>query len=118
LIFSAIAHLLITRISDDEATPAMVGGVERPRWDPNKDRENRAKHGIGFDEATEAVADPLSRPWPNADESRDEQRFIIVGESTRGRMLIVVITLDIEGKMRIISARRATKRERHAYEDF
>jgi uncharacterized DUF497 family protein len=41
----------------------------------------------------------------------------VIGESTRGRLLFVVITTDAEGKMRIISARRATKRERHAYED-
>ena len=43
---------------------------------------------------------------------------IVIGESIRGRLLFVVITTYSEGKMRIISARRATKRERHAYEDL
>jgi uncharacterized DUF497 family protein len=63
--------------------------------------------------------------WAASSESRSKEidcedvspKSIVIGESTRGRLLFVVITTDAEGKMRIISARRATKRERHAYEE-
>jgi hypothetical protein len=97
----------------------MVAGVQRPPWDPDKERENRAKHGVGFDDAWEAILDRLPRRWPDMEHSDDEPRSIVIGESTRGRLLfVVVITTDAEGKMRIITARRATKRERHAYEDI
>jgi len=95
-----------------------VPGVQRPPWDPHKERENRATHGVGFDEAEEAVLDRLSRSWRDSEHSDDEPRSIVIGESIRGRLLFVVVTTDTEGKMRIISARRATKRERHAYQDF
>jgi uncharacterized DUF497 family protein len=95
----------------------MVAGVQRPPWDPDKERENRARHGVGFDDAQEAILDRLSRRWPDTEHSLEEPRSIVIGESTRGRLLFVVVTTDAEGKMRIISARRATKRERHAYED-
>ena len=93
-----------------------VASVETPPWDPEKDRQNRAKHGIGFDEALEVVEDPLSRTWPDRDPSGEEPRWIVAGHSSRGRFLCVVVAMGSEGKMRIISARRATKRERHAYE--
>jgi uncharacterized DUF497 family protein len=105
-------------VSASEATVAMVASVQRPPWDRNKARENRATHGIGFDEAQEAVLDRLSRSRRDPEHSYDEPRSIVIGESIRGRLLFVVISTDAEGKMRIISARRATKRERHAYEDF
>ena len=75
-------------------------------------------HGVGFDEAQEAIFDGLSKVWPDAEHSFGEPRFIVVGESISGRLLFVVVTADLEGKMRIISARRATKRERHVYEDI
>jgi len=96
----------------------MVGRVERPSWDPNKERENRARHGVGFDEAESAMEDPLWRTWLDHEHSGTEACFIAIGESTLRRLLVVVVTVNTEGKMRIISARRATKRERHAYEDF
>lgn len=96
---------------------ASVPEVQQPPWDPNKERENRATHGVGFDEAVEAVLEQLARAWPDPDHSHDEPRSIVIGESVGGRLLFVVVTTDTEGKMRIISARRATKRERHAYEN-
>ncbi len=106
-----------TGTSDHEAG-ATVAGVQRPPWDPDKERSNRARHGVGFDEVQEAILDRLSRRSPDTEHSLDEPRFIVIGESIRGRLLLVVVTTDVEGKMRIISARRATKRERHAYEDI
>jgi uncharacterized DUF497 family protein len=65
-----------------------------------------------------AILDPRSRGWPDPKHSFGEPRFIVIGESISGRLLFVVVTSDAEGKMRIISARRATKRERHVYEDI
>ena len=105
-------------MSGREAALAMVANVQWPPQDPAKERENRAKHGIGFVEAQEAVLDRCSRAWPDAAHSDDERRSIVVGESERGRPLFVVVATDGHGKMRIISARRATKRERHAYQDI
>ena len=65
-----------------------------------------------------AILDPRSRGWPDPEHSVGEPRSIVIGESISGRLLFVVVTADAEGKMRIISARRATKRERHVYEDI
>jgi hypothetical protein len=96
----------------------MVAAMQDPPWDPEKARRNLAVHDVGFDEAQEAVLDELSRSWPDPEHSFDEERAIVIGHSARGRLLFVVVGLDDEGKMRIITARRATKRERHAYEDL
>jgi uncharacterized DUF497 family protein len=63
------------------------------------------------------LLDERERIDRHTEHSLDEPRSIVIGESTRGWLLFVVVTTDAEGKMRIISARRATKRERHAYED-
>ncbi|MEX2548544.1 MAG: BrnT family toxin [Chloroflexota bacterium] len=92
--------------------------MQEPAWDPEKARLNLARHGVSFGEGQEAVLDRLSRSWPDTAHSGAEERAIVIGESRRGRLLTVVVVLDEEGKMRIISARRATKRERHAYEDL
>jgi uncharacterized DUF497 family protein len=105
-------------ITASEGAGATVAGVQRPPWDPNKERSNRARHGVGFDGAQEAILDRLSRGWPDAEHSFGDPRIIVIGESISGRLLFVVATADAEGKMRIISARRATKRERHVYEDI
>jgi uncharacterized DUF497 family protein len=89
--------------------------MSRFRWDAEKERENFWKHGVGFDEA-ESVFE-LGEVQMMLDErhSAAETRFRSVGWSSLGRLL-VVITCDDEVPPRIISARRATKRERHAYE--
>jgi uncharacterized DUF497 family protein len=73
--------------------------------------------GVTFEEAQEAVLHSLSRDWQEVAKSTDEQRSIVVGLSASGRLLVVAVAVDQEAKMRIISARPATKRERHAYED-
>ncbi len=91
--------------------------MDRPIWDPEKDRINRAKHGVTFEEARLVLLDPLTRRWPDLDHSGDEDRTIAIGTTLPGQLLVVVTSVE-DGKMRIISARRATKRERHAYEDF
>jgi len=84
-------------------------------WDPAKARENEAKHKVSFSEATEVFADNLSSSAPDPDHSLDEQRFVIFGRTLKDRHLVVAFT-DRGGKLRLISAREMTRRERQAYE--
>jgi uncharacterized protein len=84
-------------------------------WDPRKDGANEQNHGISFQEATVAFQDPLAALHTDPDHSDDEKREILVGHDTLGRLLVVVFS-ERQGKLRIITARKATKRERQAYE--
>ena len=84
-------------------------------WDKDKASGKLAKHGVSFSEASTVFADPLSRTIPDPLHSHDEGRFIIVGESSAGHTLVVVHTPRGEA-VRIISARKATPRERRDYE--
>ncbi len=86
-------------------------------WDPRKDLANREKHRIGFSEATSVFGDPLARIFSDGDHSAAEQREIIVGHSQAKRLVLVCFPEPEEGRARIISARRATRREQHDYED-
>ena len=70
-----------------------------------------------FDEARVALNHPLARRCPDTGHSDSEERSIVMGFSPTGHLLLIVTSPDSDGNMRIISARRATKRERHAYED-
>jgi hypothetical protein len=87
--------------------------VERYGWNQGKERINVRKRGITFDEAESVVDNPSSRTRHDVLHSIDEPRFITVGWSFMGRLLIVVASDGGPGP-RIISARRATKRERDA----
>ncbi|MPZ69746.1 MAG: BrnT family toxin [Actinobacteria bacterium] len=78
-------------------------------WDPNKADSNLEKHGVPFDEAATAFGDPLSLTIANP-----EERFVLLGQSFAGRLMVVVHTYRGE-RIRIISARIAT--ERRSYED-
>ena len=84
-------------------------------WDEGKASGNLAKHDVSFSEASTVFADPLSRTIPDPLHSDDEERFIIVGESSAGHTLVVVHAHRGEA-VRIISARKATPRERRDYE--
>ncbi len=84
-------------------------------WDPEKARANARKHGVSFDEAATSFGDPLSVTIPDPDHSDDEDRFILLGSTYQGRLLVVVHT-ERGDNIRIISARLATRTERHAYE--
>ena len=86
-------------------------------WDPRKDSANLEKHGISFSEATVVFGDPLARIFADEDHSADERREIIVGHSRAKRLLLVCFTEREDGQVRIVSARRATRREQHDYED-
>jgi uncharacterized DUF497 family protein len=88
----------------------------RFEWDENKAAQNFAKHGVSFEEAMTVFGDPISDTFNDPDHSTDELRFIIIGISERGRILIVAHT-DKEHAIRIISAREPTRRERDFYEE-
>ena len=91
----------------------------RFEWDERKDRSNQRKHGVGFEEAAEVFADPLHVSWLDERFSAFEERWVTVGQTTRGVTLTVAnLFFDERGDevVRVISARRATNREREAYE--
>ncbi len=84
-------------------------------WDENKAKSNLDKHGVSFDEATSVFDDPLFLTFSDTEHSIHEQRFIIIGESTKGKLLVVSYT-ERQNHTRLISARPATRKERKAYE--
>ena len=86
-------------------------------WDPRKATDNRRKHGVPFEEAVAAFADTLSVTVPDPDHSgAGEERYILVGRSAEGRLLVVSYA-ERGAAIRIISARPATRRERTQYEE-
>jgi uncharacterized protein len=85
-------------------------------WDPRKAAANLRKHGVSFHEAGSVLGDPLSTTYPDPEHSLDELRYITVGSSAAGRILVVAHT-DRADTVRLISARRATSRERRFYEE-
>ncbi len=85
-------------------------------WDETKAARNLVKHGVSFEEAKTVFGDPLSDTFNDPDHSRDEHRFIIIGISERGRMLIVAHTDEHEA-IRIVSAREPTRGEIKFYEE-
>ena len=85
-------------------------------WDANKAGSNQAKHGIRFEEATTVFGDPYSVTIPDPAHSQAEDRFVILGRSHLDKLLVVVHT-ERGDNIRIISARRASRRERNCYEE-
>ena len=86
-------------------------------WDANKARLNRLKHRVPFEEASSVFADPLSLSVDDPMHSTGkEERCVTLGRSTLGRLLVVV-HCDRGDRIRIISARKATPRERGTYEE-
>jgi uncharacterized DUF497 family protein len=83
-------------------------------WDPNKAATNERKHGVTFDEASTVFGDPLARTRPDVLHSVGEERWVTLGLSEHGRLLVVVHT-DQGDVIRIISARPATGNERRTY---
>ena len=84
-------------------------------WYPEKAAANIRRRRVSFNEAATVLEDPLSTTFPNEAHSEDEMRFVTVGVSQRGRLLVVAHT-ERNDTIRIISARRATRRERAFYE--
>lgn len=84
-------------------------------WDESKAILNEQKHGISFEEAVTVFADPLSLTIVDETHSDEEDRFVDIGESSSGHLLVVVYTERGE-TIRIISCRLATSAERRTYE--
>lgn len=84
-------------------------------WDEEKAKANLKKHRVSFEEATTVFIDPFSMTIPDPDHSMDEQRYIDIGSSDKGRVLVVVYT-ERGSKIRIISCRKATPSEQKLYE--
>ena len=87
----------------------------RFEWDPEKAKRNYKKHKVSFEEAVTVFYDSLSVTFDDPDHSVDERRFITVGFSSHDRLL-VISHLERGEAVRIISARRATPRERKRHE--
>jgi uncharacterized DUF497 family protein len=90
----------------------------RFEWDPRKDRANRKKHGVSFEEASSAFYDERGLLLDDPDPSKDEDRFILLGLSSFVRLLVVVHCFrGSDDIIRIISARKATSSETNLYQD-
>jgi len=85
-------------------------------WDPAKADASLRKHGVTFEEAVTAFGDPLSVLLPDPDHSEGQERHLLMGLSDGGRLLVVAFA-ERPPRTRIISARLATRRERHQYEE-
>lgn len=87
-------------------------------WDESKNRANRRKHHVWFEEARAVFDDPFARVFFDPEHSEAEDRFVILGMSSAGRLLVVVhCHRKDDSVVRIISARRATKPEGRTYEE-
>jgi hypothetical protein len=84
-------------------------------WNTEKAERNIRKHGVSFQEALTVFQDALSLTYPDMDHSADEDRYLIVGLSSLGNVLVISHTFRNDN-VRIITARKATKKERNFYE--
>jgi uncharacterized DUF497 family protein len=84
-------------------------------WDPEKEQANIQKHGVDFTEAATVFGDPLELTISDPDHAIGEYRFLSMGHSIRHRILVVSYT-ERESRIRIISARTASPKERRQYE--
>ena len=89
----------------------------RFEWDSRKATTNIRKHGVSFDEASTVFDDPLAAIFDDETHSTAEVRALIIGHSVAGRLLLVGFTERPGARLRLISARVATKRERQDYEN-
>lgn len=124
------SHHDVTPESSDPMTLISVGTLsEDPRiksgailhfvdydWDDEKAESNLEKHGVSFEEAATIFDDPLYVDFYDPDHSVDEHRYLIMGQSTAGRLLIVAYT-ERDDVVRLISAREVTSAERKVYEE-
>jgi uncharacterized DUF497 family protein len=85
-------------------------------WDPAKAEANLRKHGVSFEEAQTAFADPLARFFPDETPGTHEPRFVLLGRSARD-LLLVVVHVERSGIIRIISAWKANRHERKLYDE-
>lgn len=87
-------------------------------WDERKNKSNRTKHGVWFEEAQSVFSDPRGRVFDDPEHSGEEERFLVLGVSSAARPLVVVHCYrESDSVVRIISARKATKKEVRFYEE-
>ena len=90
-------------------------------WDPGKAKENQRKHKVSFERAAEVFRDPLALSIFDAEHSEHEERWITMGKDSHDGLLVLIHTfLEVkteECRVRIISARKATRRELSQYEE-
>ena len=90
-------------------------------WDPNKAKANRKKHGIGFEQASTIFLDPRMITVFDTEHSENEDHWVTIGTDRNGILLVVIHTfqqLDADCcKIRIISARKATRKESKQYQE-
>jgi uncharacterized DUF497 family protein len=87
-------------------------------WDERKNKRNRSKHGIWFEEAQSVFSDPHARLFYDPEHSVEEDRFLLLGVSSAARILVTVHCYrDSDSTIRIITARKATKKEVRFYEE-
>lgn len=84
-------------------------------YDEQKASKNLKKHGVSFEEAEEALYDPFALVMDD-EEAIDEERYLLLGKSKKERILMVVYAIRYEDTIRIISARKATGKEKADYE--
>jgi len=87
-------------------------------WDEAKNASNQRKHGVSFEEAQSVFADELGRLIADPDHSQEEDRFVLLGTSSRLRVLVVCHCYRHGDTIRIISARKANRSERGQYEGY
>jgi uncharacterized protein len=87
-------------------------------WDERKNKANRTRHGVWFEEAQSVFDDPHGRLFHDPEHSEEEERFVLLGISSAARPLVVVHCYrESEELVRIISARKASKKEVRFYEE-
>ena len=85
-------------------------------WDPKKAATNLAKHGISFEDASSVFGDPFAGTIPDPLHSTEEARFVTIG-LTAAQRLVVVVHTDRDDRIRLISARPATRAEKKKHEE-
>ncbi|MBI3551556.1 MAG: BrnT family toxin [Elusimicrobia bacterium] len=87
-------------------------------WDPEKAADNLVKHGVSFDQAIKVFDDPDAKYFPDDEHSREEIREKVIGSAEEAGIVLVVFTERKGDILRIISAWKATKREKKLYEKY
>jgi uncharacterized protein len=86
-------------------------------WDPPKATANERKHGVSFDEAKTVFLDPFAETFDDPDHSADERRFITIGMTSGQRLVFIAHADGGVDRVRIVSARAATRGESNAYQE-
>ncbi|MFN7730202.1 MAG: BrnT family toxin [Bdellovibrio sp.] len=89
------------------------------KWDSKKAKANLEKHGVSFEEASTVFYDPFAKLGHDPDHSEQEDRYILIGHSQKNNLLFVVhVYKESESTIRVISARKATKKEKYDFENI